>query len=245
MKAALRTSGVVLALVLLTGMAGASIVNGGFETGDLTGWTALPSADVSVVTSAVGDTPTDGTFQALLVTPSDLGDGNIVALSTFAGLNLLDLFSLGNGAVLQGTAIQQTFTVTAGQTVYFDYNFLTNAPLPQDAIGFDNDFGFAVIGGLNELSDSYDASNVSATAFDWETGYQTFSHTFALAGTYTLTIGVADTIPIGGAASDYGSGLLVDNVRFGGGAVVPEPATMSLLGMGISGLVLRRLRKNK
>ncbi len=51
-------------------------------------------------------------------------------LETFLGLNQGDLTGLNNGPVTSGSAISQTITVSAGATLTFDYNFLTNAPPP-------------------------------------------------------------------------------------------------------------------
>lgn len=226
------------------GGAFADVVNGGFETGDFTGWETF--GDTAVVTAAVGSGPTEGQYQAGMITGDSL---NVLDLYDFAGLNLGELFSLGNGVTLEGSAIRQTFYAEAGQTLSFDYNFLTNAPTPDGLLGTDNDFAFVVLGGLTELADAYDATNVSATMLDLETGFQTYSQLVAATGWYTLVIGVGDVFPNDFPFSDFTeSGLLVDNVRLPGGGggqseVVPEPATMTLLGMGIAGFALKRARR--
>ena len=55
-----------LVLAALATTARADFVNGGFEAGDLTGFTSIGTA--AAVTDSVGVTPAAGTFQALLQT---------------------------------------------------------------------------------------------------------------------------------------------------------------------------------
>jgi hypothetical protein len=62
--------------------ASAQLVNGGFETGNFTGWATTGNA--SIQTSAFGSGPTEGTFEALLST----GDPTVpdFSLEAFLGL---------------------------------------------------------------------------------------------------------------------------------------------------------------
>ncbi len=86
-----------------------------------------------------------------------------------------------------------------------------------------------------------------------ETDYLTFEYTFASAGTFLLTLGVADSSPFGFTADDedtFNSALLVDNFvleRASTGAV-PEPGTITIFAAGASilgglGYVRRRRRR--
>ena len=58
-----------------------------------------------------------------------------LGLNPPSGLNSGDLTNLGNGPVIDGSAIKQTINVSAGATLTFDYNFLTNAPPPGTGAG--------------------------------------------------------------------------------------------------------------
>jgi len=222
----------------------ATLINGGFETGDFTGWTTL--GETSIETSAFGSGPTQGTSQASLSTAGATFESSII--EEFLGLEIgsltnfgipLDPFRLPNGdpfpggIATQGSAIRQTFTANAGNILTFDWNFLTNETALFPAL---NDFSFVSISSLQDLaSTTFPAVISPMTRFFQETGFQPFSFTIPTTGTYTLGIGVTDW-----RDTTKDSVLLVDNVQL---ASVPEPtSTLGLLAFGAlgAGSVLKR-----
>lgn len=223
-----------LGVVAAVQPASAQIVNGGFETGNFTGWTTTGNA--SIQTSAFGSGPTEGTFEALLST----GGFTVpdFSLEAFLGLAPGSLDNLGNGNATSGSAIRQTFLAEAGEILTFDWNFLTNEFT--DPSNFFNDFSFVSLSVLSELGDTTSIFMNSLTPFSQETGFQTFSFTIPTTGTYTLGIGATDV-----ADSIVDSGLLVDNVQL---TSVPEPtSTLGVLALGAfgAGSLLKRKRQQK
>jgi hypothetical protein len=216
---------------LLAPAARADLINGGFETADFTGWSV--AGDALVVTSAIGVTPPEGTFQAFLTTASENGDANNFSGSDAVPAADLEAFlELPAGTIasgFEGSAIRQEFAADAGDVLTFRYKFLTTE-------GTRNDFAFVSLADFGALADTQAADLVaSAVVLDpifgeptRETGWRTFSHTFATAGTFTLGIGVAD---VGDEFTP--SALLVDDARVLSGAIIPEPPTFALLGTGI------------
>jgi hypothetical protein len=238
----------VIARVVALGVAGllmlgvvpthAGVVNGGFETGDFSGWSTIGNA--SVVTAAFGTPTAGGTYHALLqtgLTPNDGATGATdSAIEAFLGLGAgaIDAFCSANvsncaASATDGAAMKQTLSVTAGQVVTFKYNFLTSEQTPSVF----NDFAFLSVGGsiVSLLADTTSAFVVSPTGYADETGYQTFSYTFTSGG----------LVDIGFAVFNEGdnildSALLVDNVN------IPEPSTLVLLGAGLAAVGLARRR---
>lgn len=232
------TAGVVslISLSSFTSTANAaSIANGSFETGNFTGWSTIGNA--SVETAEFGTDPTKGTSQASLTTEFDTVSSS--ALESFLGLAPKSLSGLRNGKVVEGSAIQQTFTAKAGDVLTFDWNFLTNES--SESSSTNNDFAFATLKPfLLELADASSASATSLTSFPDETGFQTFSTVISTPGTYTLGVGVAN---VGDTLFD--SGLVVDNAKL---TPVPEPSSVLgtlALGVLVTGSVLRRKQKQK
>ena len=187
-----------------------TLINGGFETRDFTGWTSLGST--SVETAAFGSGPTEGTYQSLLSTGGAAFSSSII--EKVLGLDLGSLNNLDKGNATTGSAIQQAFTANAGDTLTFNYDFLTNEVLPPVS---NADFAFVSIksqsdSSINSLSDLADATNAtlatSPTKFFNETGFHTFSFTIPTTGTYSLGLGVTN---VGDTSQD--SGLLVDHVQ--------------------------------
>lgn len=257
MRNALYTAVAILAGLAFPTTAEAIILNGGFENG-FTDWDTI--GDYRVETSTFGSSPTEGTSQAFLSTASgnEFPSGDAVpvsfisglpslegflGLSTFFGDNSLD--SLATAELIEGSAIQQSFTALAGQTLSFSWNFLTDESVEQAAIdNFTypdfNDFAFATIQSNSDseifrLADTISTFSDSSTPFFNETGVQTFSYTIPTTGNYTLGIGVVDV----GERTRI-SGLLVDQA-----AVVPETTPiMGLLFLGSLGIsVIRRSQK--
>ncbi len=76
-----------------------------------------------------------------------------LGLNPPSGLNSGDLTNLGNGPVTSGSAIMQSITVSAGATLTFDYNFLTNAPPPSvSPLGALDPFAFITAANADAIS---------------------------------------------------------------------------------------------
>lgn len=216
-----------LAAGLLSGGNAFAVTNGDF-TVSLAGWDAV--GDASVQSSA-----------ALLTTAYDAND-DVAGNFNFSGASAQDapvlesqagLTSGALGNAWDGSLIKQTFTVNAGDTLSFQWNFLSN-----EGTSGQPDFGFVVINGaLTQLGSVAQASvTPGLNGFAAQTGWNTFSQTFANAGSVTLALGVVD-------ANDVvtTSALMVDQVTL---SAVPEPGALMLLGAGLvaSGWSQRRRR---
>lgn len=144
-----------------------------------------------------------------------------LGLTPPSGLNSGALTNLGNGPVTSGSAIMQSITVSAGATLSFDYNFLTNAPPPAtNLLGAVDPFGFVTTPTLTDFVDNYYGYPATMTAapaqtgYMYQAGYHTFTETFTTGGTYSLGIGVANV-----TTDLYSSGLLIDNMTLTGGTI--------------------------
>ncbi|NES23854.1 MAG: hypothetical protein F6K41_34295, partial [Symploca sp. SIO3E6] len=179
----------------------------GFESGDFTDWTTI--GETSVETADFGSGPTEGTFQALVTSGGvSVTDANLETFLEAAGGSLDDL---GIGDATEGSAIQITFVAEAGDTLSFDWNFLTDE-LDQAAIF--NDFSFLTLTSPSGETSTSIITTRSSTpvgtgvaGFDGETGFQTSSIPISANGTYTIGIGVVDV-----ADAVVDSAILVDNV---------------------------------
>ncbi len=198
----------------------AAIINGGFETGDFTDWNTI--GNTSIVDGSFGNSPTEGTYDALLSTGGATVSDS--AIEDFLGLSAGSLDILGGVNATGGSAIKQTFTANAGDILEFDWNFLTNEFTPT----FFNDFSFVSVSSIDLLADTFSDFVTSLTPFSEETGFQTFSFTIPTSGSYTLGLGVLDA-----ADNIIDSGLQIDNVSV---QSTPEPASLlGLLAVGAIG----------
>lgn len=207
----------------------ATIVNGDFETGNLSAWSTTGNATVQ--DQSFGTLPASGSFQALL--SNDGSTQSASSLESFLGLTSGSIALTGSGIPIEGSAFKQTIVANAGDVLTFQWNFLTNELTPPTS----NDFAFFTIGNsIRELADT--TTSLFATSpsisFNDETGYRTFSMTVTNSGTFTLGFGVVDV-----SDRSIASGLLIDNATL---VPVPEPSSVGSAFVGIA-ILFARLRR--
>ena len=130
---------------------------------------------------------------------------------------------LGNGLVIDGSAIMQTITVSAGTTLSFHYNFLTNVPSPASAglLNALNPFAFTTQPSLVDFEDNYSnypsgfGAAPAGSGFRYQSGLLTDTVTFTTAGTYNFGIGVADV-----TTDQYSSALEVTGFTLSSGSLI-------------------------
>jgi hypothetical protein len=193
----------------------------GFGSWSLIGDTTLVD-EVAFTTSAFALGTDDATNQNVSgIDPAPLGD-----LEEFVGLTF-DGFSLAGFDVSEGSALKQTFNLSAGEVFSFDWEYLTN-----DLIG---DFAFLVLDGtLVPLADSTTAIAGGAYGFSHSVAGTYVSDPAAADGMVTLALGVADTGDFSAS-----SALRVPSIN-----AVPEtgPGIASLGAVALLGACRRRLR---
>lgn len=174
---------------------------------DFTGWQSVGNVSLS----------NQGAFL------SSAGGVSDTVIETFLGLDAGALDAFNSEDATNGSAIQNTFTVAAGDVLTFDWRFQANDYLPY------NDFSFYSIG--SSLSKLADVQQVG----DFGSKTSQTSYTFTTAGTYSVGIGVLNS-----RDTAFSSNLTVAN------GVVPEPITiLGSLTAGAFGVVLRRKQKQQ
>ena len=187
------------------------------NTGSLNGWDALgdviSQSGAITLTSAYLDGDGDELHNV-----SGMSAHDVASLETAAGVAPYALDLSASEYATEGSIATQSFAVAAGQTLTFQWSFATHEDVYQD-------HAFAVLGGQ---------VFTLATAGQPGAGWQTFSHTFASAGTVQFGIGVVDTVDVLGVSS-----LSVTNLAV---SAVPEPQTALLMLAGVLavGAVKRR-----
>lgn len=229
MKRILRSASLFLALAA---PAFAQFANGSFAS-DLGDWNV--SGDLAVRDGA-----------AFLTTAALAGGDDLSGSYNFSGNEVTASFpdlesflGLGAGALdpdplnfvyaSEGSAIFQSVTVEAGESLRFDWTFLSN-----EAAGLD--YAFVVIdGAVFNLVDGLSLSAGSNYDYGFTSGAQTFQSTPFIAGALvSFGFGVVDV-----DSSVGSSALVLDNV-----SVIPEPSAFAAFaGLGALGLAATRRRR--
>jgi len=195
-------------------------------TDSLAGWSVVDGDVISqagaiTLTTAYLDGDGDGD-QAFNLSGNSAVDIGTLEAAAAVPVYGLDLSPTEYGT--EGSLVAQSFAAMAGDTLSFDWSFSTLETLFEDR-------AFVVIDGQVFTLATLSASGAAT---------QSFSYTFAQAGTASLAFGVIDTVDYLGVSS-----LSVSNLQLV--SAVPEPATTALMlaGLALVGGVTTRSRRRK
>jgi hypothetical protein len=188
-------------------VAQAGLINAGFETGNLTGWTASNPSDAAVVTSHGGDSGTT-------YLPPE-GSRFLQLLGSDYNSSVSQEVSLLADDVLSGWAAFDWRDYPS----YYDWASVSIL-----------DVSGAVI------ATPWSESGSGQVSY-WDGPWTQWSWTASSAGDYTLVYAAGNT------SDTAGSPYALFDAQQVGGPVVPEPASLLLLGSGLLGLAGIHFRK--
>jgi len=228
----LMTAGLVLASGAASAAAFAdnfeSGLNGWFTAGDVSnrgGYIALTTASLT----EVDDAPLPaGVFNFSGVTAVEVGVAD--GLESRIGLTPGAL-DTADGFAYEGSAMWRELTVSAGDTLRFDWLFATSEPYVDPL----PDYAFLLIGDqVIRIADESDAPFPPTTPFRRESNRSTFEYVFTQSGAVRLGFGIVDV-------GDYSatSALAIDNLSV---TPVPEPSGWALL-LGGLGVIVASARR--
>lgn len=221
-----RTAAALAIFISAAGLSRGQVINGGFETGNFTGWTLSSGAQASVVGS-VTDYPVDpwtltddltnpysvnpyaGRFMARLVA----GTTKLTRVESFLNLGAGALSNATNNpfGLSDAAAIQQDVWLSAGLTINVGWNFLA-----VDTAGID-DFAFLSLSGAGHSWVNI-LSSVDSVGAGMGTGWRNAQITVGESGLYRLGLGVANF------GDDTVSSILYADAI----SAVPEPSTYGI-----------------
>jgi hypothetical protein len=249
------------AFVFTPSLSDAVLLNGKFETGNLSPW--QPLGDVVLVDSSFGVNPPQGHLQVLLTTaPAEIcpvcnyehpgsysgtnavGPGQALSLSQFFGFTQPDLpgtprFHFANMGAVEGSGIKQTFSTPTNIILSFTWQYLTD----EGAYGIDRNF-LMLDSVLYELLPGNPTPILGALPFPAFPAVQSTASPTPFARQYS-TITSSIFIPGGLHTIGFGvidatdhhtnSGLLVDDISF---RAVPESPAWLLFVSGLLAVIV-------
>jgi hypothetical protein len=187
-------------------------------SGSLAGWNVLGDAIASggsiTLTTAFLDGGSDQAFNLSGHPAVEVG-----LLEAGAGVLPYGLDLSAAEYATEGSLLQQSFAVQAGDMLSFDWSFSTHETLYEDR-------AFFVIDGQVVTL---------ATRSDPGAPLTNTLHLFTQAGVVSFALGVADTVDVDGVSS-----LTISNLHV---TSVSEPAAAVLMALGIGLVALRRLQR--
>jgi hypothetical protein len=229
-----------LSLGLASCLASASFINGGFESGDLTGWSSLGTVSASMgATYSETDSvsPDSGDYAAHLITQ------NIEAATIAAQMSIdVDTLNASNEGVSAtvGSLIWQSVFASAGDVLQFRWNFVEADYLPYDDWAF---YGVQYESDATELTRFASLASVGPDEGLTVNGWTTLTVTIPETGNYTFYFGVVNATD-----TSMDSELWIDGAYAGSSppapveSEVPEPATLALLIPVLAAIVIRSRR---
>lgn len=217
--------------------ASAGIINGGFETGNLSDWTVLGNVQVSTgVDYGVGVVdPYQGNYAALL-------NSNPVSAASIAaamGVSEATLEASNGGTnATNGSLIYQTTFANAGDQFGFHWNFVEQDYVPYDDWAF---YAISFNGGPATVTKFASLATVGPGGDTTINGWETLNIDITASGNYTFFFGIVNALDTG-----LDSRLWIDGAvaQQGGTSGVPDAtSTLMLLGLGLTGLAALRKRR--
>jgi len=224
----------LLALLLATSLNGATIINGGFETGDLTGWTFAGETSTSYQSKVEGgqfSTSTAWSNQFGFFTPEQMEgnysffsgfDGRVQEITLSQNIGIIDVFTQAVAFDVRAGWDLKTYKTQSGYEVIEDREI--------KVIIIDNDTGETLL--------SQSLFNAVGETIQLDSGFQTVGIGFEELVGKDVTMSFVQNIP----QNFTGPALIqLDNIRLQAVAI-PEPSTFLFLCYSLAAIFLLRRR---